>query len=366
MSMEDFSLHIFALIPIIQRKSNLLTSVTEFFFWTLRKLLVFAREGSSMARGRSMPSLFSHSPQCRTTSCREGDNKGVGRKRTSGITNASDKAHHVRDTGVKGHGSFTIIVSRSSTFLQLSSPFRLLFSDAFGARPPPPQFSRVQAIYTRGNNKRNGTKRKAREGDKWRKGVVLSTEATSLPLKPWTRFILSSLSESLSNIPSLWPPSRWFLADSLWTCPATSAPASPALTLPSSFNLFSRVACSRPPPCLLSLSPVPCRRYVEYANKSCTNVPEVWTRSPINYSVGAADPPSLFRAVPPFSLSLSSSLLSFSALSSTRTGSRRGSGVKFILQIYSFIYCERLFTPVAPGRITAAEREMYRTPPTVW
>ena len=75
------------------------------------------------------------------------------------------------------------------------------------------------------------------------------------------------------------------------------------------------------------------------------------------------NPPSLFRVVP-LSLFLHCFWFVFLALSSSRTASRRGSGVKFILQIYSFIYCERLFTPVPTGRITAVEWEMRHPPPT--
>jgi len=68
---------------------------------------------------------FSHCPRCRITR-RKGDNKGVERKRVPGITNASDKAHHIQDTEVKGHGSFTIIVSRLS--LSDSPPLPVFFS----------------------------------------------------------------------------------------------------------------------------------------------------------------------------------------------------------------------------------------------
>jgi len=130
-------------------KNNLFTLDSEFFFWTLRKRLAFTRKGSSMAREWDTLLSFSHCSQSRIT-WRVGDNKGVGRKRTPGITNASDKAHHVQDTGVKGHGSFTIIVSRFSLFasLRLSSLFRPPFLDAFDAGPP------RQTTYTRGNNKR--------------------------------------------------------------------------------------------------------------------------------------------------------------------------------------------------------------------
>lgn len=244
----DLCLCIFALIPIIQRESNLLTSDSEYFFWTLRKLLVFAREGSSMARGRSVPPLFSHSPQCRTTLPRERDNKGVGRKRTSGITNASDKAHHVQDTGVKGHGSFTIIVSRSSTFPQLSSPFRLLFLDAFGARPapppPPPQFSRVQAMYTRGNNKRNGTERRrqmTRGSCSLDRSHVTSSETVDTVYPVLVEWVTLECPFPLPPC----PPS--FSRTLFEPVPRRMLPLHLRSTLPSSFNLFSRVACSRSP-----------------------------------------------------------------------------------------------------------------------
>lgn len=103
--------------------------------------------------------LFSHSPQCRMTR-REEDNKGVGRKRTSGITNASDKAHHVQDTEVKGHGSFAIIVSRSSAPSFNSPPLSVSFSRMPSVARPPPQF---RPCTTRGNDKRNGTKTREKE-----------------------------------------------------------------------------------------------------------------------------------------------------------------------------------------------------------
>lgn len=130
-----------------------------------------------------MPLSFSHSPQCRVTR-RKGDNKGVGRKRTPGITNASDKAHHVQDTGVKGHGSFTIIVPRSSLPVLLRSP-----------RLPSPflgclrlagllRFSRVQATYTRAGTTKGIARRRERRKQMTRGSCSLSTEATSLPLKP--------------------------------------------------------------------------------------------------------------------------------------------------------------------------------------
>jgi len=83
----------------------------------------------------------------------------------------------------------------------------------------------------------------------------------------------------------------------------------------------------------------------------------LWIRSPINYSAAAVDPLSLFRRRSLF-LPLSRTRARVrSYVWPARAASRHGSGVKFILQIYSFIYCERLFTPVPPaGRITAAER----------
>lgn len=195
-----------------------------------------------------MPPSFSHSPQCRITR-RKGDNKGVGRKRTPGITNASDKAHHVQDTRVKGHGSFTIIVSRSS----LSSPFRLLlFLNAFGCRA-----SSVQPgsghVHTRAGTTKGTAQRRERRRQMTGGSCSLSTEATSLPLKPRGRG-LSCPRESLSDIPPPFtpgPPIPGFsrtLSFSLYEPVPRRVPlrASPALTLLSSFNLFSRVACSRP------------------------------------------------------------------------------------------------------------------------
>lgn len=312
-----------------------------------------------------MPPSFSHSLQCRTTR-REGDNKGVGKKRTPGITKASDKAHHVQDTGVKGHGSFTIIVSRSSfsISLRLSSPFRPLFSEYLRCQASSGSAG-VQAMYTRGDNKRNGTKTREKE----------TNDERELFSRQKPRHFLWNLVDVVYPVLVEWvtlgypsplpraarPTSQVSRGLSLNLSRDRCPRASPALTLPSpSFNLFSRVACSLVPLLLFSLGPC-CRRYVECANKSCTNVPEVWTRSPINYSVGAVDPPSLFRAAPlsPFHL-----VRLPRAFISPAPASRRGSGVKFILQIYSFIYCERLFTPVPPDRITVAEREMYHTLPT--
>lgn len=118
----------------------------------------------------------------------------------------------------------------------------------------------------------------------------------------WTRFILSSLSESLSDISSLSPfPESLVDSFSLFLSFSLSAPVPRRVslrTLPALTLLFQPVLLRRVLSFLLSFSLVPCRHYVEYANKSCTNVPEVWTRSPINYSVGAVDPPSLFRVVP--------------------------------------------------------------------
>lgn len=119
----------------------------------------------------------------------------------------------------------------------------------------------------------------------------------------WTRFILSSLSESLSDIPPSRLPRPRPSPSCSWTpfepVPRRVPPLHLRSPYPPSLNLFSSTSRALVPllsPALLSSSFVPCRRYVEYANKSCTNVPEVWTRSPINYSVGAADPPSLFFA----------------------------------------------------------------------
>lgn len=320
-----------------------------------------------MPRGRSVPPLFSHSPQCRTTLRREGDNKGVGRKRTSGITNASDKAHHVQGTGVKGHGSFTIIVSRSSTFL--SPPLSVSFS----WMPSVPGLLLLCLLSSTGFRPctRAGTTKGTARGRRREKETNDERELFSRQ-KP--RHFLWNRGHGLS-CPRWVSHSRMSPLFALFSQVLSRTPFEPVprrvlpLHLRSPYPRLSTcspcVACSRlPPPPIpllslsLFLSPVPRRRYVEYANKSCTNVPEVWTRSPINYSVGAADPPSLFRALPlsPFHL-----VRLPRALIYHRTASRRGSGVKFILQIYSFIYCERLFTPVPPDRITAAEREMYRT-----
>lgn len=138
--------------------------------------------------------------------CREGDNKGVEKKRTSGITNASDKAHHVQDTGVKGHGSFAIIVSRSSNSPPLSVSFSwmpsvpglllLLLLSSTGFRP-----------YTRAGTTKGTARRRERRRQMTRGSCSLDRSHVTSCETPWTRFILSSLSESLSNIPSLYPPS---------------------------------------------------------------------------------------------------------------------------------------------------------------
>lgn len=219
------------------------------------------------------------------------------------------------------------------------------------------QASSVQTMYTRGNNKRNGTKKREKETNDERELFSRQKPRHFLSETSWTRFILSSLSESLSDIPPFYPlpPCPKFLADSLWTCPATGAPASPAPHLTPIFQpvLPRRVLSS-------SFSPsCPAGATSNTRINHAQTFPRSGHARPINYSVGAVDPPSLFRLV---HLSLGSSSSHFHL---PAQASRRGSGMKFILQIYSFIYCERLFTPVRLGRITIAKREMYHTLQTI-
>lgn len=196
-----------------------------------------------------MPPSFSYSSQCRQDNARqeEGDNKRVGRKRTPSITNASDKAHHAQDTGVKGHGSFTTIVSRSSSLPTDSPPFPSSFLGCFRCRAASVQPGSGYRVRTRAGTTKGTARRHERRRQMTRGSCSLDRSHVTSSETSWTRFILSSLSESLSDISSLPPfPESLFLSLSLSEPVPRRVPLRtlPALTLLPSFNLFSCVACS--------------------------------------------------------------------------------------------------------------------------
>lgn len=264
-------------------------------------------------------------------------------KEEEGITRASKKAHHVQDdTEVKGHGSFTFIVPGLSFF----SP-RMPSCRAVSVARPVGYTARAETT------KGTARQRQERRGETNDDGELFSTEATSLPLKPRGRGLSCphrvthsriSLSSPPLPVPQE-PPGR--NNRSPRTCPATNA-FHLRSTLPPPLNLFYRVACCLP--LSLPLSPlVSSRRSVECANKSCTNAAEVWTRSPINYSDGAANSLRLFFACflslsPPSYLSLTPS---FSLLRPPA----RPAGAWFRREIYIanlFIHLLRAFVYSCP------------------
>jgi len=262
-------------------KNNLFTLDSELFFWTLRKLLAFTRKGSSIARERDTLPSFSHCSQSRITwreIIKESGGRGPRVLRTRPTKRIMYKTLESKVTAL-----LPLLSPDSPSSPPSDSPPLFVLFSWMPSMPVLLGRPRTRAGITKGRRERR--RQMTRRSCSLDRSHVTSSETS------WTRFILSSLSESLSDIPSLCLPCRPLPSLGLSLNPSRDE-TSHFTSLPA-FNL-PRVACSRPP----FLSVMPRRRYVEYANKSCTNVPEIWTHLPINYSVGAVKPSVSFRTVP--------------------------------------------------------------------